>query len=201
MQRDERKDLDVAVDEGALEWLTGCILDAIARGISVEPTALLFLLRRCAVTDREDLREALGQALASAMAESRADTTDNRACWLMLFTEAIAMSDDERLATAVADLVASLRAEWTTGSEVDRVAHAIEACLAGAEIVAPHELVPAAIDQLERIVVATYRPGEGIGHVIEEPNRQRGRLSDHVRASSALLAGFAQSGRDRKSVV
>jgi hypothetical protein len=152
-----------AVDTGAFEWLTACVLDAIDSGARVEPTGLRFLLRRYAATDSRELGDAFGRALASVMAESRLDPVEVRACWLMLFTETCALSDDARLRTAAADLVTSLREEWSAGTDVDQVAHALDACLAGSEIVGRREVVPAAIDQLERIIVAAYWPGEGIG--------------------------------------
>jgi hypothetical protein len=183
------------LDQDAIEWLTTRILGAVVEAERVEPMALTYLLRRYAATDRGDLRDALGHALASALAHVAAGATDNRAQWLTLFTETIAISDDERLTIAAGELVSSLREEWTAAREVDRAACSIEACLQAARVLPPQELIPAAIDELERVVGATYRPGQGVGHLINEPAGQRGRLSDQVRAASALLTGYAQSGR------
>jgi len=183
------------LDQDAIEWLTTGILEAVVDAERVEPTALLYLLRRYVATDRGDLRDALGQSLASALAHAAADATDERERWLTLFIETAAVSDDDRLPAAAGVLVSSLRAEWTAVKEVDRAASSVEACLHAAEILAAHELVPAAIDELERIVGATYRPGYGVGHFIDRPDRERGRLADQVRTASALLTGYAHSGR------
>jgi hypothetical protein len=182
------------LDRDAIEWLTTRVLGAVVETERVEATSLLFLLRRYVATDRSDLRDALGESLASALA-CATDPADDRAGWLTLFAETAAISDDERLPAAAADLVSGLRAGWHAAIEVDRAASSVEACLHAAEIVAPEELVPAAIDELERIVSATYRPGQGVGHLIDRPNEQRGRLSDQVGVASALLTAYAQSGR------
>jgi hypothetical protein len=183
------------LDQDAIEWLTMRILEAVIEAERVEPMALLYLLRRYAATDRGDLRDALGHSLASALTRAAAGPADDRARWLTLFTETAAISDDERLPAAAGRLVSSLREEWSAAREVDRAACSIEACLQAADVLAPRDLVPAAIDELERIVGATYRPGQGVGHLVDQPNGQRGRLSDQVRAASALLAGYAQCGR------
>jgi hypothetical protein len=50
------------------------------------------------------------------------------------------------------------------------------------------------IDQLERIVGGSYRPGDGL--VRERGGiRVRGSLDDHARAASALLTAFDFTGR------
>ena len=183
------------LDQDAIEWLTARILEAVGQDETVAPMGLLYLLRRYIATDRGDLREALGQALASAMVKAAADAADDRACWLTLFIETSAISDDERLLAAAEELVAGLRREWTMESRVDRAASSIEACLYAAQVLAPHELIPATIDELERVIGATYKPGHGVGHLIDQPTAQRGLLSDQVKAASALLAGFVHTSR------
>jgi uncharacterized protein YyaL (SSP411 family) len=55
--------------------------------------------------------------------------------------------------------------------------------------------VPDAIDELERIVAAAYRPGRGLARSVDDPGGARGRLDDYVRTSSALLTAFDFSGR------
>ena len=59
----------------------------------------------------------------------------------------------------------------------------------------PQSIVPEAIDELERIVAAAYRPGAGLAHVVNEPAGIRGGLADHVAAASALLTAHELSGR------
>src|SRR5438093_9110455 len=121
------------LDQDAIEWLTTRILQAVDQDETVAPMALLYLLRRYIATDRDDLREALGRSLASAMARAAAGAAHDRACWLTLFIETSAISDDERLPAAATELVSSLRGEWTVQSDVDRAASSIEACLSAAQ--------------------------------------------------------------------
>jgi uncharacterized protein YyaL (SSP411 family) len=71
----------------------------------------------------------------------------------------------------------------------------VEACLAGCHLLDPQSIVPDAIDELERIVAGAYRPGDGLAHSLNEPRGVRGRLVDHVRTSSALLAAYELTGR------
>jgi hypothetical protein len=183
------------LDRRTLEWLTTCVLDAIARGEAVESTALLFLLRRYVATDRRDLGDALGSALAMALSRSANSTVEDRAGWLTLFAETSALSNDERIAAAAADLVSDLRSEWSKTNQVDEASYSVDVCLTTEGDFMTPELVSAAIDELERVVSAAYRPGEGVAHGVAKPNAERGRLSDQVRAASALLSAFARSGR------
>jgi hypothetical protein len=183
------------LNQDTIEWLTTAIRDAIGDGETVQPTPLLYLLRRYGATDREDLRDALGHALASAMACRTDEATDDAPLWLTLFAETSVISDDARLPIAASALVSTLRQGWVTATEVDRAARSVEACLHSSRIPSLDELVPAAIDELERVVGGTYKPGDGVGHVIGQPQVGRGRLSDQVSAASALLAGYLHSGR------
>jgi uncharacterized protein YyaL (SSP411 family) len=183
------------LDEPTLEWLTTCVLDAITEGEAVESAALLFLLRRYVATDRRDLGDALGSALATALSRPANRTVEDRAGWLTLFAETSALSNDERIVAAAADLVSDLRSEWSRTNQVDEVSYAVDVCLTAEGDYMTPELVSAAIDELERVVSAAYRPGEGVAHAVDKPNGERGRLSDQVRAASALLSAFARSGR------
>ena len=75
-------------------------------------------------------------------------------------------------------------------------AAAVDACLlAGGHLLDPQSIVPDAIDELERIVAAAYRPGRGLARSVNDPGGARGALADHVRTSSALLTAFDFSGR------
>ncbi len=51
-----------------------------------------------------------------------------------------------------------------------------------------------AIDQLERVVGGSYRPGEGLVRDLDGV-RARGSVDDHVRGASALLTAFEITGR------
>lgn len=177
--------------------------DGAGRAVgAIEPAGLTFLLRQYLSTDREDLRDALGGALAQALASAATEpTVIGRAAWLALFVEVAALADDERILAAVGELVGGLRADWPAMTRVDEAAASVDACLRAADLCDPHDLVPAAVDQLERIVSGAYRPGGGLAHETDGPQRARGGqsvragLADHVRAASALLTAFEITGR------
>ena len=181
------------VDESAVRWLTEGLLEAIARGEAVDPTALLFLLRRYTATDRDDLRDAVGEALALALAEPHTNAT--RAGWLTVFTEASLISDNIRLRTAATELRDDLRRGWHTVVTIEAATDGVEAYLISANAISARDLLADAIDELERTVGAVYRPGEGVGRFIGEPDRERGRLGDQIRAASALVTAFGLTGR------
>jgi hypothetical protein len=52
----------------------------------------------------------------------------------------------------------------------------------------------AAIAALERTVLLSYKPGDGVGHVAEDPS-VRGLLTDHVRLAEALFDAHDASAR------
>ena len=188
-----------------LESITAVVLDALdvvararAGGADAvpDPAALIFLLRRYLASDRDDLRDALGEALAPALARAAAETRSLEcAAWLTLFSEASAISDDDRLPSAAAALIADLRRAWPSTDVVEQGMASVDACLRAANLVDPQDLVPAAIDELERVVGHAYQPGDGIAHTIHSHVHARGSLGDHVRSASALLTAFEISGR------
>jgi hypothetical protein len=185
-----------------LESITAVVLDALNRARAGDadvvpgPTALTFLLRRYLTSDRADLRDALGEALAPAFARADAETrTLECAAWLTLFAEASAISDDDRLPAAAAVIIADLRAAWPSIDVVELGMASVDACLCAADVVDPRELVPAAIDELERLVGRAYQPGDGIAHTVHSHAHARGNLGDHARSASALLTAFSISGR------
>ena len=170
-------------------------VDAIAREEVFDPAVPTLLLRRYLGTDGADLGAALGAALGQALARAGSDATViGRAAWLTLLVEATAVAEDERILPAVAELIAGLRAAWPTQTRIDEASASVEACLRAAEIVNPDELVQGAIDQLERVIGGSYRPGDGL---VRERNgiRVRCSLEDHVRGASALLTAFELTGR------
>jgi uncharacterized protein YyaL (SSP411 family) len=185
------------LDHAALEWITDVVVAAIKHGGSIEAEALRFLVRRYCATDRADLRGALEPGLTAGLrCQADAGTTGERAAWLTLFSEAAAISDDDRLQAAGTGLIAALRQEWGRVADVGIGATAVDACLlAGGHMLDPQSIVPAAIDELERIVAAAYRPGRGLARSVNDPGGARGALVDHVRTSSALLTAYDLSGR------
>jgi len=190
-----RIDFGVERQRETIEWLAQQVLEKVTRGEALDPCALFLLLRCYCATGRADFGDALGIALARALDDSASRTRSNDTPqWLMLFAEACAVSDDERLVTAALDLVRMLRDGWG-GDNVEALMWSVDACLAAGDVCEPRELVPAAIDELERLAGAAYRPGGGIARLVAEPDGQRGRLADQVRAASALLAGYSRTAR------
>jgi len=181
------------VDIAAVEWTTDVVLAAIARGDPLDPRGLTFLLRRAA--DRADVRDALEPALARALELSGHVDGAESAPWLILFADAAALTDDDRIGLAAADLVARLRRSWGRNASVESAALAVEASLSASRLPSLRGVVAEAIDELERIVGGAYAPGEGVPSLLSDPSAPRGRLADHVALSSALLTAFDLTGR------
>jgi len=184
-----------AFDRDAIEWLTDRSLDALRREESIDPHALTLLLRRYAGTARADIADALGLGLARALDDSRRAPPERTAEWLSVFIEASAMSDDERVRQAAADLVSTLRAQWSDTRPVEQLARSVDARLVARDLVDPSVIVPEAIDQLETVIAGVYRPGAGIAESLGRPDAGRGRLVDQVCTASALLTAFVATGR------
>ena len=174
------------MDRAAIDWTTDVVVAALAREETIDPVALTFLLRRFAATDSDQLRDALRHVLEPALARglergALADAAGERARWLMLFAEAFDLSGDERLPGAASVLIAALRSDWGRNADVDRAAESVEGCLVAAHLVDRHAVVPAAIDELERVAGSAYRVGEGLSG---------GGVAGHVRLASALLTAY-----------
>jgi hypothetical protein len=168
-----------------IERVTAIVVESAARGDALSPSALLFLVRRYLAASEPDVSGVLGYALAGALAQPFDEsTTLERAAWLRAFVEAIAVSEDPRLAETARDLIAALAAEWPSLTRIGDAAPSIEAGLVASSLVDPRELVPHAIDELERIVASVYHPGQRIGDV-----------ADHVCLASALLRAYEATGR------
>ena len=175
-----------------VDQLTDLALATLAREASCAPEVLRFLLRRYGATGQSDLEGALGPGLADALTTRPwiADPSET-AEWLWLFVEASRLSDDEHVLDAAMNLAGDLARAWPAERQTPTAAalRAVDVCLLASDV-CPHEedarhFITAAIDELERVVVPLYRPGEGIG-------RER---SDHVAAASALLAAYERTGR------
>lgn len=184
------------LDASMLEWITERVLDEIARHEVPEPAALTFLLRRYGATHRDDLRDSLEPALdRSAAALSRLESSRDGAGWLTVFAEAAAMSDSASLREAAAGVMSQLRREWRKAATVDGGMRSIAACLAAVNVCDPREMIPEAVDELERIVGAAYQPGDGMAHETGARPFTRGSLSDQVHAALALLAAHLVTDR------
>jgi len=186
----------VDLDASLIDWITGRVLEGLACPDAGRPAALTFLLRRYAATRRDDLRDALELTLDWATSElPRLERSDDRAGWLTVFAEAAALSGSGALRDAAAGLVARLRGEWRAATRVDDSMRSIAACLAAVDVCDSRQLVPDAIDELERIVGVAYQPGEGMAQAIGAPAFARGDLGGQVCAAGALLAAHALTGR------
>lgn len=201
---------EVQLDEPTLEWLTDRVVDsigdALARGEIIAAGALQLLLRRYSTGARADLVEPLGAALAQEVdRQGQHGCDDDREGWVILFSEAAAISDDPRLPRAAADLLKGLRARWSVPLEnvdsvenlhaVEFVMRSVEACLLAVNVPEARELAAEAIDALERVVAGAYRPGQGVAHEMTKTMFVRGGLSDHVRSASTLLTAYMLTAR------
>jgi hypothetical protein len=169
-----------------LERIIARVLAAASGDDPLPVEATRLLVREYARSGRNDLRDALGMALAHALNEAEeAAQPAPRTMWLTLFVDAAAVADDERSVAAMEALAAGLRAAWPSALPlVDGVA-AVEACLRASLHVRDAGLVPAAIDELERIVGGAYEPGDGV----------RGGHGAQIAAASALLTAYEITGR------
>ena len=179
-----------------LEQIADRVVHALAHDEAIDAIALTFLLRRYRQTDNEPLRRVLEPALARGLDMRRGATTcRERAAWLGLFTEAATISGDERLREAIADLEPALRHDWIACRIVGDLALAIDACLNVIGVFDPRDLAPKAIDALEHLFAAAYRPGEGLVHDLDAPNGARGLLADHMNTAAALLSAYVLTWR------
>jgi uncharacterized protein YyaL (SSP411 family) len=170
----------------SVDRVTAAVLERAAHGEALSPAALAFLVRRYRAGAGPDVSDALGMGLGAALAPRGDDgSTRNRAERLRALTEALTVSEDERLLDAARDVIDQLSRQWGAPTPgVAEAAMSVEACLLASHLVDPHELVPRAIDELERIVGSVYTPGQAIGDT-----------RDHVSVASALLTAFEISGR------
>jgi uncharacterized protein YyaL (SSP411 family) len=174
------------VINGAVEQVTVAVLDALARDEPPTSAALRFLLRAYAATGRDDVRDAIEPALARALELAPSAPLVEQPCWLFLFAEAAAMSGDDRLPSAAVTLVAHLRSAWGRDQQpLDVVAAGVDACLRATDLVSIVDLTQSALDELERIVGATYQPGHGVS----------GKLADQIAIASALITAYQGTGR------
>jgi hypothetical protein len=173
------------VIRGAVEQVTVAVLDALARDEAPTSAALRFLLRAYAATGRDDVRDAIEPALARALDLAPAAPLDEQPRWLFLLIEAAAMSGDDRLPSAAAELVRHVRSTWGRAQPLDVAAAGVDACLRTTGLVSTVDLTQSAIDELERIVGASYQPGCGVSE----------KLADQVAVASALITAYQGTGR------
>jgi hypothetical protein len=155
-------------------------------------TTVLFLLRHYLASGSDEARDALGIALASALERASDEPSIvERAAWLTVFVEATAIAEDDRIGAAAQALAASLSSAWPAADGLRDGLASVDACLHASAVIGSADLVPAAVDELERIVGGAYRPGTGL----VERGSARASPADHVHAASALLTAFEYTGR------
>jgi hypothetical protein len=156
-----------------------CVVDALLADGCVGPHGGLLLLRLYTATGGDELMDHAGLALAAGLRDHAAVTSaSEQAAWLELFVEARTIADDDRVSAAIAHLVGTLQAAWTVDSVADAAA-ALDACLFAANHDEHRTLAAAAIDQLERVIGRSYRPGQGVG-----------THADQIQMSAALLTAY-----------
>lgn len=181
------------MNRAALEEVIDSVIGGLAGGETLTPTSLTFLLRCYGVSDRADIGAALEPALARALQlQGRAQTADERTAWLVLFSDALTLSADDRLRDAATALIAALRRGWGHSLDIAGVAASTEACLRASRTVEAASLTADAIDELERIVGIAYKPGAGLAGADREGSA---RLADLVATASALLTAYEVSAR------
>lgn len=175
-----------------IDWITEAVLKAEGCGEPICPAAFTLLLRRYMATGQQDIRDAVERALTRAL-----DSDHTAAAWLQMFAEASTITDDERIVAALADGTNALGGSWPSRGSVASAMRSVGACLAAAHVLEPNarELIPAAIDELERVVCRVYRPGEALARSLAHPDEPDGRLEDHVDAAATLLIAHAVTGR------
>ncbi len=182
------------MSRAAIDRTIDAILDALGRGVPVDPAALTLLLRCYRATDRDDLRAALEPALSDALERSAvAASVSDQAAWLVLFAEARSLSEDDRIRRAVDSLMSAVRRARGRPIDPASLAVSVEACLRAASSPDADGVVREAVDELERLASAAYRPGDGI----VRPDEHAGgpRLDDQLAMASALLAAYAVTDR------
>jgi hypothetical protein len=167
----------------AVEEITADVLRALAGGERVDPAALLLLVRQYGASGRDDIAAALAPALGRALVESA--PTDPGGL-LVLCAEAARVSDDERLPDVALQLAGAIRRAWGGRQPIGEAMAGVDACLQAGALATVRPALPAAIDELERLIGRDYEPGEGLGAA---------GAADQLAAAAALLTAYEVTGR------
>jgi len=183
------------LDARALDRIAGELLAPSAEPL--EPAALAFLLQRFRAGARPAVGDRLRQWVDHLSGDVLWERPEDNAALLVFLVDAAAALDDARLAARVAPVAAELGATLAAGRApyVDMACAVAGALVRAADALGDAGLLATAIGALEEAMGAAYRPGHGLAHVLAEPERTTGLLSDHVRAAFALLAAHAVTGR------
>jgi hypothetical protein len=131
---------------------------------------------------------------------------DTNAALLRVYADAGAQLGNDRYLAAAGALVSFITTRLTSstggyrGSEDDPIVYTDSSAAASAALLAAGAalgdtgLGQDALQSLERVLLASYRPGFGVAHYIEDEPRVRGLLADQVSAMHALLDAQQAAG-------
>ena len=189
------------MEHPALDRIAARVVESLARGRDVSPDSTLFLLRFYIASAADDAGAALAVALAHALnAAAACDDVAESAAWLAVFAEAASVADDDRIPDAARTLAARLRDAWPLDLAaplgVATSAASADACLRGVGVLGAAAVQPA-LDELERIVAVTYRPGDGLAIAGRGDGRDalQARADAHLSVARALLTAFDLTAR------
>jgi len=150
--------------------------------VAATPDAGAFLLRWCRV-DVDSGRESNAASIVAHLLDRPLELS-TPARWLMFCGEAATLAADARITQRAHEAASAIAAGWGGRQFPDAAAPALDACFRAAALLERRTLV-GAVDELERIAAARYRPGLGIG----------GALGTDAAMASALLSAFEITGR------
>ena len=138
---------------------------------------------------------------------------DTNASLLSIYAEAADALGRAEYLDVSAELAEYITANLTAqsggyrGSESDTIVYtdssllASGALLSASETLARPEIGRDALQQLERVVLSSYRPGEGVAHYVDRAPQVRGLLVDQVAAINALLDAETVAGGEPYSMM
>jgi uncharacterized protein YyaL (SSP411 family) len=131
---------------------------------------------------------------------------DTNASLLRIYTEAaetLARQDYRDVASALARYI-TVRLKGASGgyrgSEADVMVYTDASALASGALLDASEMLQLpdiardALEQLERVLLSSYRPGQGVAHYVDGTPQVRGLLIDQVSAIHALLDAHTAAG-------
>lgn len=150
------------------------------------PLTVAALVRWCRVDGESGLESDAAAALEAVLDEVNVVDGASAADWMVLCAEAAPLAPDSRIAEHAARAAAAIRAtpRAPVPGDVRATARLLDACFRAAALI-DGPVVAEAVDELERIVGATYRPGQATAQSF-------GAL---MALASALLSAFEISGR------
>jgi hypothetical protein len=124
---------------------------------------------------------------------------ETNAALLRAYAHASRVFSDDSYSRMAAELVTYIRQHLScpsggyVGSEGDTIVYADSSAAASAALLAASTMLDdaglgrEALEQLERVALASYRPGQGIAHCVDGAARVSGLLADYVAMIHALL--------------